>query len=49
MLETALQTIEVSEALLPALVTGLHIDMTGTGQNAGFGPQLRASSMARGR
>src|SRR5471032_2269471 len=35
-LKAILQAIEVGEALLPALVAGLHIDMAGAGQNPGL-------------
>src|SRR5450830_350804 len=40
MLQAALQAIEISETLLPALVAGLHIDMPGAGQNARFGAPI---------
>ena len=37
MFHSVLQAIEIGKPLLPTLVAGLHIDVTGTGQNPRLG------------
>src|SRR5450830_558041 len=48
MLEAALEAIQIGETLLPTLVAGLHIDMPGTGQNAGFGAPVTCQLQSPG-
>ena len=37
LLDAGLQAIQKGETLLPALMPGLHIDVSGAGQNSGLG------------